>query len=261
MRDSHRCGPARVPWNAAVATALVVLAGGGATVAPPARAAVPTGVPVFTNPMQIDNAYFPIVPGAIKVYLGREDGRRVTLVVTHLTETREFQWDGDTVTCRIVQEHKFIAGRLVEENLGFFAQSDDGGVRGFGEVEDGPSPDDEPGEPNGWIVGQLAPTDPPSTVSVADPSLFMPANPEVGDIWDSESAGPQDSEQFQVTSASTRVRVQGARLRNTLRIRATSPDERGGENLWFARDVGLVKSAERGSRLRLNATTLGRRTR
>ena len=100
-----------------------------------ARGDVPVDDPTFRAPLEIDNLYFPIDRGAMKVYLGRDEGARVTVVVTHLTETRDFFYDGGIVTCRAVQEHTFERGRLVEEEVSWYAQADDGSVWGFGQTE------------------------------------------------------------------------------------------------------------------------------
>ena len=79
-----------------IALALAAGHGGGRAVGAP----VPETIAPFSNPEQVDHPLFPIDPGEVKVYSCREDGQRVTFVETHLTETREFEWGGGTVSCR-----------------------------------------------------------------------------------------------------------------------------------------------------------------
>ena len=44
---------------------------------PEARADLPSGKPFFSESAQVDNPLFPIVPGSVKVWLGREGRRRI----------------------------------------------------------------------------------------------------------------------------------------------------------------------------------------
>lgn len=230
-----------------------------------ARGDVPTGAPSFGDPLSIDNTFFPVSPGTIQVYLGRENGRRITVVVSHLLETREFVLDGNVVTCRVVQEHKFESGRLIAEQLSFFAQADDGAVWSFGETEDDDADDDDDeedddddeDEPGGWVVGAVMPTDPIDTVSVTAPALVMPASPSDGDVWLSEDAGPGQTQQVSVRSTKATARIRGARFRSSVRVKETVPGERAGETKWYAPGVGFVRERGDGVRMRLNASTLG----
>ncbi len=60
----HRTGRTGTFLTLAALVALLLLGTlGGDT--DPARASVPTGDPVFTNPTSITNTYFPFVPGAL----------------------------------------------------------------------------------------------------------------------------------------------------------------------------------------------------
>ena len=254
---------ATVCLGAAVAAAL--LYSGIAGSAPAALADLPVGDPVFSEPTRIDNDLFPVEPGTVKVFAGREGSRRVTIVETHLAETRDFAWRGTSVTCRIVSELKFVAGKLVEQELGFFAQADDGAVYAFGETETGDD-DDEPddddpdeNETSGWVVGSAAPGDPEDTLEVVDPSLFMPVRPFAGDAWNPEDYGPGLTATYTVRRHGARVRVPSGRYAGALRVVETSPGFSGAETKWFAPRAGMVKSSSRTERLRLIATTQGAR--
>lgn len=227
-----------------------------------ASAEVPSGVPSFSNPTNVTHPYFPADKGSMKVFIGRDEGRTMAIVETVMPTTRDFAWDGGVVTCLVIQGVKFANGELVETEKTFVAQGDDGGIYTFGETEDGQSPDDEPGEENGWIVGQIQPEDPADVVTGATPTLVLPANPERGDTWLSENVPPTFVEHQEVRGHSSRLRVPAGRFLDLLRIRETVPGERGGETFWYARGVGVVKAFGPGKRLRLyGATDVGPRRR
>lgn len=222
-----------------------------------ASAEVPKGPLTFSNPTVVTNPYFPVVQGSMKVFIGRDEGRTMAIVETVLPTTRDFVWNEEVVTCLVIQGVKFAGGELVETEKAFVAQADNGGVYAFGETEDGQSPDDEPGEKNGWIVGQVQPEDPADVVTGATPTLVLPANPEKGDTWLSENVPPEFVEHQEMKGTSARVRVPAARFLDLIRIRETTPGERGGETMWLARGVGVVKVFGYGKRLRLYGSTEG----
>ncbi|MHC4470700.1 MAG: hypothetical protein ACYTDY_04440 [Planctomycetota bacterium] len=226
---------------------------------PEAYAEVPAGNPTFSNPLTINNPFFPVVPGTVKVYSGREDGDKATVVETHLTETRDFEWNGQTVPCRIVQELKFESGALRERESSFYAQADNGAVYFFGEteeIEDDDDEEEEEDEPGGWIVGQRLASDPADVVTGAEPTIIMPAVPDRGDVWNPENIPPHFLEVLQVVRVNERVKTPAGRYLGCARLRESVPSERGSELLWFAPGVGMVKVRGRGTRLRLQASIL-----
>lgn len=224
------------------------------------EARVPVNTPVFSNPLDVTNEFMPVQPGAIKVYTGREDRLRTTIVESHLAAVRTVEWDGGTVDCRVVQELKFVSGQMVGLERMFVAQSDDGTVWGFGEVEDvddeTDEEDDDEDEPGGWIVGVRQPGDPADVLTVANPTVLMPARPEVRDLWFVENAPPFFVETATVQSTRSRVRVPAGRFLGCVRVRRIYEDGSHGGTEWFARGVGLVRNGAVRDHLRLQASTL-----
>ena len=238
-----------------IALASVAGHGGGRAVGAP----VPETIAPFSNPEQVDHPLFPIVPGAVKVYSGREDGQRVTFVETHLTETREFEWGGGTVSCRGVRTLAFVSGALVGTRYAYFARADDGTVYQFGETEteqgDEEEEDGDAEEPSGWVVGQRAASDPEDIVTGASPALFLPAVPEPGDTWLRENLPPS----FVVTSEARgrrTVRVPAGRPAGCLRVRSTNHGEGESGSSCSAPGIGLVKTNGHRERVRLQASTI-----
>lgn len=219
----------------------------------PAGAALPDSGPEFSDPTAIDNPLFPVVPGAVQVFSGREGRRAITVVETHLPTTRSFEWNGDSVECRIIAEHKFERGRLTQRELAYYAQADDGAVYFFGETEE--EEEDDGHESGGWVVGERSVTDPEDTISADSPTLFMPARPEVGDRWYPENSPPEFVDTFEVISTGERVRLKVGRL-PAIRVLETSPADGEVEHNWFADGVGLAKRTGAGFKLKLVASTL-----
>ena len=151
-----------------------------------AGAVVPSGTPTFNNPLNITNSYHPFQPGGVKVFQG-SDGR-AKLTALHIISPRLLvHWNGTTVACRVLREIAFENGQLVERSDNYFAQADDGTVYYFGEVvdnyEDGVVVEND----GSWVVGgPTLPSDPPTTANDNNPTVFMPANPEVGDVFKPE---------------------------------------------------------------------------
>src|SRR3989304_5165532 len=86
-----------------------------------------TGGP-FT--LDINNDFFPVVPGSESV-LESEDGT-IRLEITVLEETEEVA----EIDTRVLVEEEFEDGELIEVSRNFFAQAPDGTVCYFGEDVD-----------------------------------------------------------------------------------------------------------------------------
>jgi hypothetical protein len=233
---------------------------GIAAVLPPPE---PSGT-TFSNPTEITNRWFPVSPAAVKVFIGREDGQKITIVETHRPETRTFRWEGVEVECRVVDSLTFLAGTPIELERRYFAQADDGTVYCFGETEQGEDEKDDADEkddpdepdPGGWVVGQLAAGDPADALSGARPTVWMPAEPANGDEWVLEEFPPAYDEQCRARQIGETVRTPTGRYRDCLRLRKESPSDGQRETAWHAPGVGLIKITGDGIRLRLQASTL-----
>jgi hypothetical protein len=258
----------RTTLLAAVASA-ALLAGGPAGPGGPgvrtAEASVPTGTPAFSDPLTIDNPLFPLSPGSIKVFRGKEGSRRITVIERHLEATRTFDWNGGSVTCRILQDMKFEGGTSTEVSHAFYAQADDGSVYCFGEIALPPGPppvppdgDDEPldTESDSWVVGLVAPGDPPTTTGGAEPAVAMPADPRPGDLWKPEDFLPVVDESLRAMREGVRMRVPAGAFRNCLQVRETTVLDPGFETKWYAPGIGVIRQRGRGEELRLQAGTI-----
>lgn len=235
-----------------IAAALLAAAAGG----PPALASVPTGDPVFSNPTSFGNPFFPFVEGGARVFAGKEEGARILTIDSFLEDTRDFAWNGGTVTCVTLREMEFEDGELVEISWNWFAEADDGTVYYFGEVvdnyEDGVVVDND----GSWLVGGPQQGDPEETATADDPALFMPGNPEVGDVFKPENVPDGPEEEDTIVRTDVKVKTAIGTLEGCLQVQEHDIADDAYETKWYAPGVGVVRGKARGESFALIATTL-----
>jgi hypothetical protein len=234
------------------AVCLVLALGAGA-----ARASVPVGAPTFTNPLNITNAYMPFQPGGVKVFKGHDRRTKLIVVDLYLPDTRTFDWNGTSVATRVLREIAFEDGQVAEIADNYFAQADDGTMYYFGEVvanyEDGVVVNND----GSWLVGgPTLPSDPPTTGNDDNPTVFMPANPEVGDVFKPEDLPGVVDETAEVVRVDVTVRVPAGRYEGTIKIEETSQLAPGTTTKWYAPGVGVVMDKARREIIRLISSTL-----
>jgi hypothetical protein len=222
-----------------------------------AQAGVLTGLPKFSNPSAIDNPFFPFQPGGMKTFAGSDHGTKTAAVDLYLTETREFLWNGSIVKCRVLREIAFEDGELVESSDNYFAQADDGTVYYFGEVVDNYVDGVIDNHGGSWLVGgPTLPSDPAESGAAPNPAVFMPADPQVGDVFKPEDLFPIVDETAKVVATDVDVIVPGGKYDGAITIQESSRLAPGTELKWYAPGVGVVKVRTRGETLRLESSTL-----
>ena len=221
-----------------------------------AQAAVPTGPPTFSNPLSINNPFFPFQHGGSKVFAGSDHGTKTVALDFYLTETRVFDWNGTTVACRVLREINFEGDELVESTDNYFAQADDGTVYYFGEVVDNYVDGVIDNHGGSWLVGGPTSSDPAEAGNAPDPAVFMPADPQVGDVFKPEDLFPIVDETAEVVAADVDVLVPAGKYDGAIAIQESSRLASGTELKWYAPGVGVVKVRTRGETLRLEFSTL-----
>jgi len=222
-----------------------------------ARAEVPSSPPTFSNPLNINNAFFPFQPGGLKLYVGSDHGTKVKAIDHYLTATRTFSLNGKNVACHILVEEVYESGELVERSFNYFAQADNGAVYYFGEVvniyENGVIVSHE----GSWLVGGATlPADPPGIANAPQPGLFMPAHPELGDVFKQEDLFPIVDETDEVVGVDLDVLVPAGKYDGAIAIKESSRLSPDTEIKWYAPGVGVVKVRAKGETLRLESSTL-----
>jgi hypothetical protein len=189
-----------------------------------------------------------MVPGTQLVLTGLADRgngllpHRSVMIVTDLTKVI------DGVRTRVVWDLDYNGGQLVESELAFFAQDDNGNVWNLGEYPEEYDNGRFTGAPNTWIGG----------VAGAEPGISMLANPMVGDTYTSGFA-PQINF-FDVATVAARgqsVCVPVGCFGDVLVIDESSPlaPEEGHQLKFYAPGVGNIKvlpvGGEQGEQLQL----------
>ena len=124
----------------------------------------------FTRSTRIDNQWTPLTPGMQFTFEGRANrgqGRRphrVVFTVTDLTKVI------DGVRTVVMWDRDFNAGQIVETELAFFAQDDDGNVWLLGEYPEEWDEGKFSGAPDVWFSG----------VADARAGIMMRADPRLG---------------------------------------------------------------------------------
>ena len=108
----------------------------------------------FSNPTQIDNPWFPLVPGSQFIMQGttsrdeHEIPHRVIFTVTDYTKVI------NGVRTIVIYDQDISEDQLVEAEIAFFAQDNDGNIWNLGEYPEEYERGIFLGAPDTWIAGQ-----------------------------------------------------------------------------------------------------------
>lgn len=192
----------------------------------------------FDRPTNIDNDWLPLRPGTQWVLEGStfEGGRRVQhRVVSTVTDLTKVI---DGIRAVVAWERDYAADQLVETELAFFAQDNDGNVWHFGqypeEYENG-----EFVEAPAWIAG----------IENARAGIAMKADPQLGAPSYSQGWGPAVNwtDRAQVYRTDQRSCVPVDCYEGVLVMEEFSREEPGAFQLkYYARGVGNVRVGWRG---------------
>ena len=189
----------------------------------------------FTDPTTIDNEFFPLVPGRQFVFEGGVGllPHQVVFTVTDVTKvingvTTVVLWDRDF--------RDLNQDQLVEEELAFFAQDDDGTVWNLGEY---PEEYDESGNfaeaPSTWIAG----------LRDAQAGIHMQAKPRRGNGWYLQGFAPDIDflDCAHVFKTGQTIDIDGTSYENVLVTNEVSPPPAGGghQRKYHAPGVGIVQ--------------------
>jgi hypothetical protein len=236
----------RVARSLSLAVLLLTLASGGPAVA---QEAVDGCEPfadfdsaVFEPPTEIDNVFFPLPPGAQFTFVGQSDlgdeeprilPRIVVFTVTDMTKVI------DGVETLVIWDQDFAIDEegeqfLVEEQIAFFVQDEDGNVWMLGEYPEEFEDGEFVGAPSTWIQG----------VQDAQGGIIVLGRQRRGTEY---LQGLVPSIEFfdcgLVHRKLDRLPVRGEVFRNIVVIRERDAfDPEGGiQQKYYARRVGLVK--------------------
>jgi hypothetical protein len=192
------------------------------------RRALPVGSePVELDPAEftteIDNPYWPMLPGSRWVY--REGAQRIVVTVTD--RTKRILGIDAVVVHDVVTE----AGELVEDTLDWYAQDEDGNIWYLGEdtkeFENGEVVSTE----GSWQAG----------VDGAQPGILLPGDPEPGMRYRQEYLEGEAEDAGEILALDARVRVPFGPFEDVLQTKDTTPLEPDlVEHKFYAKGVGPV---------------------
>lgn len=218
---------------------------------------IPFSASSFSDPLNIDNPYFPLVPGTTLTYKAEtKDGCEVD-VFTVTDQTRVI----DGVTTRVIHDQAFEGdtcttdpSALVEDTLDYHAQDDAGNVWYFGEdsfhcplFTCAPSS-------GSWLAG----------VNGAQPGVVMLANPSSGDTYFQEQAPDVALDQATVTSVGVKVVLKRddafppGTFENCIKTKEFSDLEKGStEFKYYCPNIGNVLVEEHHGTVLISELTSG----
>jgi hypothetical protein len=177
---------------------------------------------------EIDNPYFPLEPGTTFVYRGVREGERTRDVVTVTHRTIVIQG----VTCTVVHDDLYVAGKLRETTDDYYAQDGEGNVRYFGE-------DTKELDEQGNVVSTEGTWQ--AGVQGARSGIIMLADPRVGQSYREEFFKGHAEDRAKVLSLSASVSVPYGTFHDALKTKNTTPLDPGVvENKDYAKGVGPV---------------------
>jgi hypothetical protein len=188
-----------------------------------------TDFPVDVNNLGTDghNPYFPLQPGHTLQFVNG----KVRNTVTVLAETKTI----DGVECRVVVDREEKNGQPVEITRDYYTiDRSTGDVYYFGEEVDIYKRGKVVSHKGSWMSG----------VDDAKFGLMMPGKITVGDRFMQERAPKQRAlDRSEVIAEGEKV-VTPAGTLEALHLRDSSAIERGADDKWYAREVGLVKDGK-----------------
>jgi hypothetical protein len=207
--------------------ALVVLTIGTPASAGGARSQAAVDPAAFVD--EVDNPWYPLVPGTTFVYRGTENGAPARDVVAVTDRTKTVLG----VRCVVVTDNLYVDGRVAERTADWFAQDRNGNVWYFGEAT---AELDRSGRvtttEGSWEAGRDG----------ALAGIVMPARPRPGESFRQEYYRGHAEDHFAIVNLSTPVAVPYVALRRALETREWSPLEPGVlERKYYGRGIGLVK--------------------
>ncbi len=192
----------------------------------------------FTSPAQIDNVYFPQIPGTTRTYqVETEDGTE-RIVVEVLDDTRVVMG----ITCRVVRDRVFLDDVLIEDTHDWFAQDDDGNVWYMGEEVDNYNYDDagsliDTTHEGSWEAG----LDVAGLGIIAWPGYAMKASPVPGDVYHQEYYASEAEDMGEVVALDVPVMLGDGVTYTCLQTRDFTPLEPDvSEYKYYAPDIGVV---------------------
>ncbi len=169
----------------------------------------------FSNSLQIDNTYWPMVPGTTWNYEGVStdpetgEAETETITVQVLNETRTVFG----IETRVVRDRVYLEGLLIEDTFDWYAQDDSGNIWYMGEEVTDFEYDDD-----GNLIGTSHPGEWEAGVDGALPGYIMKASPQIGDNYYQEYYVGNAEDEGTILAMGEAVTVPAGSYEDLLRI-------------------------------------------
>ncbi|MGH3375676.1 MAG: hypothetical protein ACRDP6_13135 [Actinoallomurus sp.] len=226
----------RLQMVALAALPIFAVACGGGTEATAPRAAQPPPSPPASAPTirpadfiaKVDNPWFPLTPGTTLTYKGVKDGKPTVdkVVVTDRTTVV------DGVPSVALRDNLYEGGNLEERTTDWYAQDRQGNVWYFGEETAELDPKGHVTSTEGsWQAGKDG----------AQPGIFMPAHPTVGQTGRQEYLNGHAEDHFQILRFDAAVQVPAVSSDKALLTKEWTPIEPSViDHKYYVRGIGTV---------------------
>jgi len=176
----------------------------------------------------INNPFSPLFVGDELVLEGEDDeGTFLEVIITVLDEIEVVAG----VNTRVVEEAESEDGEIVEISRNFYAQAPDGTVCYFGEDVDDYEDGEIVGHEGEWRAGENGNL----------PGIIMPGNPQVGQIFQQESAPGIAEDQAEIVAMGETIDVPAGEFSDTLTTLDCNPMENGAiDEKVYVEDIGLA---------------------
>lgn len=182
---------------------------------------------------EVDHIFMPLTIVTTKVFEGEEkdpdSGETITLRVEEEVQTEPVIVGDTEVTA--VEVHEYEDGELVERTLDYYAQGPDGAVYYMGEDVD----DYEDGEISGhsgeWLAG----------VDGNLPGVFLPAEPETGDVFEQERVPGIAEDSSTVVALGVEITAPAGTFTGCMETEDVNPLDDAVEHKFYCPGVGLVR--------------------
>ena len=198
------------------------------------------GAPTFTETFDVEKSdlsstgksdYFNLEPGFVAVYEGKEDGKKTVLTITVTKETKVV----DGVETRVVEEKEVAGGETAEISRNYFAISKKtGDVYYFGEASDTYKNGQVANQEGSWLAGKDG----------ARFGLAIPAKPKVGQAYYQELAPKVAMDRAEIVSLTEKLKTPAGDFKDCVKVKETTPLEKGTEYKLYAPGVGLIKDGD-----------------
>jgi hypothetical protein len=186
----------------------------------------------------IDNPLLPLSVVRATVFEGSEPDPDTGEAIETRSERRlideTFVVDGTRVAILEVKEYE--DGELVESTRDYFAQREDGSVWYFGEHVDDLEEGKVIGHEGAWLAGEDG----------AQAGLFMPADPEVGQVFEQEQAPGVAEDRSTVVAIDISAAVPAGTFDKCIKTRDFAPLDKVTEFKFYCEGVGLVSEEKPG---------------